>query len=69
MDGPNWDTNEVILWIDNDEPLYHIARRANSVTDLRRSIAACTGSNEYFTVDPEEVDWEYVYQYLQDEEE
>lgn len=68
MDGLNWDTHEVILWIDNDEPLYHIARRTNSVTDLRRSVEAYTGS-EYFTIDPKAVDWKYVYQYLQDEEE
>lgn len=65
-----WDTDEVIRWIDNDEPLYHLTRHlARTQIDLAGTLASEVHWERYNAdIDVNLVDWDHVATYLTEEE-
>lgn len=73
-DDTTWDTDEVIRYIDNDEPLYHevryMARRIFNEHELAKALRDQIGWENYNnSIDTDEVDWEHVAHYLLTEDE
>ena len=58
---PNWDTEEMGRWIDNDGALYYTIHETPSLTAAQRK-AIVTGwcCPDGFAVDLDEVDWSAV---------
>jgi hypothetical protein len=58
MKNHNWETEEVLRWITNDESLYDMSEilKAEAVETFRVAFS----DNLFPDVDMEEVDWEYV---------
>ena len=58
---PNWDTNEVDLWISNDEYLYdQIDGKGLSAGEIREIVAEFKRSDPALRVDMSLVSWSYL---------
>jgi hypothetical protein len=63
-----WDTDEVIRWIDNDEPLYHLAYHlALTQIDLADALRSDVDWEQYNdNITAADVDWDHVAAYIMD---
>ena len=58
---PNWDTNEVDLWISNDESLYRqIDSKGLKAGEIREIVAEFKRIEPALRVDMSQVSWSYL---------
>ena len=64
----SWDTAEVSRWIANDESLYLAARGVSNAREMEETLQPMMEGNKHIDVDWNEVDWQAVYNDMDNED-